>query len=176
MAKIDILPKGMTIYPAMIAEYGGSPVNYRIEGRVAKLIAEKGVTGIVSSYPVYKNGECYDLKVDYDEDIVWYCLIKKGSNGWVREYGCGVAPKKEEEYEKPTYDFDLFDIVVPLVMRLKGEYDTMVESTKKKETPMLINECREGGEYECWHAFEDLVIEGLVLDTDDMTITMEIGS
>ena len=176
MAKIDILPDGMTIRPSEIAEFGGCPVSYRIKGKTAKLLAENNVKGIVSSYPVYKGGKCYDLTIDFDEDIVWYELTKKGGRGFFdSEYGCGKAPKKEG-YEKPTYDYDLFDIVVPMIMRLKQEYDLMVEKTTENNTPMLLNECRNGEEYECWHAFEDLVVEGLVFDTDTMTITMEMGS
>lgn len=173
MAKIDLLPEGMTISPAMIAEIGGSPVSYRIGGKIAKLIAEKGLKGKVSSYPVYRDGKCYDLDVDFDEDLVWYSSYIEGTNTY--ECGTGVAPKKKGY--KVDYDFDLFEIVVPMVMRLKSEYDLMEQSTEKtKKDPMMLNECRAGGEYTCLHEFEDLVIEEIVLDTDTMIVSMFCGS
>ena len=154
MAELNMLPDGMTINPSELLEYGGCPVSYWIEGRVAKLLAEKDVKGVISSYPIYKDGKTYPLEVEFDEDIVHYDAYVEGTSLW--ESGVGVAPKMKGY--KVDYSFDLFDIVFPMVVRLKEEYDLRCD------------------EYECWHSFEDLVIEDIYMDTDSMTIHMEMGS
>lgn len=169
--KIDLLPKSVNADLEVLAEMECCPIGVYAKGTAAKRIAEKGVKGVVSSYPIYKDGNCYDIEIDLAPNV-WYTTTNDG-----RQFECGYGHAPERKGWTTKYSIEVMnDIAMPMIKRLKEEYDKCIAETERIDTPMLVNESREGGGYECWHAFGDLVLEGLVLDTDTMTIEMEIGS
>ena len=152
--KKDILIDGMSINLGQLIEQDfESPINYHIPTDICNSIGDSTIKGKMSSYPIYKDGKCYPIEFEFKPEM-GYC-----DWGGRKDYFCFLT-----------------DIIKPFAMRMKEEFDKMEEKTEKKDIPMLINECRSGENYECWHSIYDLYVEELILDTDDMSITMELGS
>lgn len=152
--KKNILIDGMSINLGHLIEQDfESPINYHIPTDICNIIGENTIKGKLSSYPIYKDGECYPLDFDLKPEM--------GYSNW---------------NGKKDYFCFLTDLLKPFAMRLKKEYDMMKNNTEKVDNPFVLNECRSGENYECWHSIYDLYVEGLILDTDDMSITMELGS
>ena len=149
----NILPKDVSINIGHFIEMGDSPIDFHFDGDLCNEIKDNTLNGLMSSYPIYKDGKCYELKVEVDPKM--YCV------NW-----CG----KEE------WHCTLTNLIYPMAMRLKEEYELMEANTQKEDAPMLLNEVRIGNTYKCWHTLYDLYVEELIVDTDKMTIEMELGS
>ena len=107
----------------------------------------------MDSYPICKNGEYYELSTEICPNMVCGCW------GGGKEWSCRLT-----------------DIIYPLALRLKQEYDVMEANTKREEPPRLQNEVRTGDEYECYHSLYDIWIEEVIVDTDNLTVEMIVGS
>ena len=151
--KRNILSKDVLINLGNFIEAGGSPIDIYIPTDISNAIGGKHLTGKLSSYPIYKNGECYDIECDIDPDM-----------------GCMNWGYKSEWFCRLT------SLLYPLAMRLKQEYEVMKANTQEVDAPMLLNEVRKGDDYECFHSLHDLYVEEIVVDTDEMTIEMVLGS
>ena len=152
--KKSILIDGLSINLGAFIEHGcESVIDYHIPTDICNSIGDSTIKGKMSSYPIYRDGDCYPIEFEFKPDMGW--LNWNGE----KEYCCYLT-----------------DILKPFAMRMKEEFDKMEEKTEKKDNPVLINECRSGENYECWHSIYDLYVERLVLDTKDMSITMELGS
>ena len=149
----NILSEDVSINFGYFIEVGDSPIDIHIPTDICNAIGGKHLKGKLSSYPIYKNGECYDIECEVDPDM--------GYMNW--------GDKKE-------WFCRLTSLLYPLAMRLKKEYEVMEANTKKEDAPMLINEVRIGDKYHCFHSLYDLYVEKLIIDTDEMTIEMELGS
>ena len=149
----NILSEDVSINLGHFIEAGGSPIDIYIPTDISNAIGDKHLTGKLSSYPIYKNGECYNIECDVDPDM--------GYMNWG---------------DKSEWFCRLTSLLYPLAMRLKKEYEMMEANTQKEDAPLLINEVRKGDEYLCFHSLYDLYVEELIIDTDKMTIEMELGS
>lgn len=149
----NILPNNVSINLGHFIEMGESPIDYFYVDDFCDEIKDNTLNGIMSSYPIFKDGECYKLEVEVDP--MMHCV------NW-----CG----REE------WHCMLTNLIYPMAMRIKEEYELMEVNTQKKDMPMLYNEIRKGDAYECWHTLYDLYVEELIVDTDKMTIEMELGS
>ena len=149
----NIKPKFVTINLGYFIESGGSPIDLYLPQALCKEIKFNKLKGIMSSYPIYKEGDCYELTVDVDTKM--YCFNWDGKKQWT----CTLA-----------------DIIYPLAMRLKEEYDTMFAETTKEDNSLLLNEIRKGDTYDCYHSLSDLYVEEIIIDTEKLTVEMVLGS
>lgn len=150
--KVDLLPEDVSINIGHLIEAGGSPVDIILPSEICNQIQFENLYGTVDSYPIFKNGECYDLHAEVNPQMTCVCF------GDEKHWRCSLT-----------------NLVYPLAMRLKNEYDIMEAHTKAASTN-LLNEVREGEEYECLHSLSDLYVEELNVDTDAMTVEMVLGS
>lgn len=149
----NIIPQSVTINLGSFIESGGSPIDLFLPNTLCKKIQFNKLKGVMSSYPILKEGDFYELSVEVEPKMVF-------SNwGGEKQWTCLLS-----------------NIIYPMAMRLKEEYDTMVSETKKEDNPFFYNEIRKGGTYECYHSLSDLYVEEIIIDTDNLTVEMVLGS
>lgn len=132
--KVDLINERMTINLGALIEQGGSSIDVYIPNAICERIKDKPLKGIFCSYPIYKDGECFELE-------------------------CEVNPQMGVSFfGKTEYWCRLSNLILPMGLKLKELYDNMTEGM------------------ECYHTLYSLWVEELVVDTDEMTITMSLGS
>jgi len=149
----NIIPQSVTINLGSFIESGGSPIDLFLPNTLCKKIQFNKLKGVMSSYPILKEGDFYELSVDVEPKMIF-------SNwGGEKHWTCLLS-----------------NIIYPMAMRLKEEYDTMVSETTKEDNPLLINEIREGSIYECIHTLSDIYVDEIIIDTEKLTVEMVLGS